>query len=217
MSDKSIIVSISGAQSTGKSTLLDNVKNGLGYYVDDFKVARHVLAEFEQPLYEILRDVDSTISFQEQILLAKIEHDRNLSNDEHEFIFVERCPADIYAFAFTWRTYFNNEKYDDWLNTYYIKCLQGMYHYDISILIQPGLFDHIDDGVRAKADTQKDVDHVLNFMLTRHWMNANFVKPKFHLHRIGISDIILRLDSVEQALTDGKKYFNYYSELMSNL
>lgn len=213
----SLLVSVSGAQSTGKTTLLEGVNSTLQFPVDEFKVARAVLEEFGEGLYDILKSEAKTIKFQEEILKQKTEHDGKLKGELDEFIFVERCPADLFAFAYTWREHFKKPSYLSWLNHYRVKCEQAMKIYDISILIHPGAFSHSDDGVRAKADTQQEVDTALSGFLARHWMDINFAKPRFHLHQMYVGGINERLAEVKSALNDGKKYLNYYENLFKGL
>jgi uridine kinase len=56
----SLLVSVSGAQSTGKTTLLEGVNSTLRFPVDEFKVARAVLEEFGEGLYDILKSEAKT-------------------------------------------------------------------------------------------------------------------------------------------------------------
>lgn len=213
----SLLVSVSGAQSTGKTTLLESIHSELGHYVDDFKVARAVLSQFDEGLYDILKDEVKTIEFQEAILAQKVENDLKLKSRDDAFVFVERCPADIYAFAYTWRNHFKTPSFFSWLNDYQDRCFQAMKIYDISILIHPGAFEHSDDGIRAKADTQYEVDTALSGFLGRHWMTVNFVKPRFHLHRMNVGEITARLEEVSKALVEGKDYLDHYKTLFGNL
>lgn len=208
------LVSISGAAGTGKSTLLDNLK----YRVDQFRVARAVLKHFKMDLYDILKDPKKTMEFQDEILDWKIANDESLKEDNDvEWTFVERCPADFYAFAKTWQQYFTSTEYDEWLEDYRSDCFNAMRHYDVAIIIPPGKFAHVDDGVRAKADTQEITHRELDQLLSRRWMHTNFDKPRFHLHRLESSDIIDRVNEVEQTLKDANKYFRTIEQIMSDL
>ena len=209
------LVSVSGAAGTGKSTLLEN----LCYYVDSFRVARAILKKMDMDLYDILKDPKKTMEFQDLILEWKIANDGHLveANPDKEWIFVERCPADFYAFAKTWQPKFDSQEYNEWLEEYRKACFDAMKHYSVSILIPPGHFDHVDDGVRAKADTQDLTHRELNTFLSMRWMHTNFDKPRFHVHRLQSRDIIDRVMEVETALTDAKQYFKTLPELLSDM
>lgn len=208
------LVSISGAAGTGKSTLLENLR----YRVDGFRVARAILKKMNMDLYDILKDPIKTMEFQDLILEWKIANDESLHEDNQvEWTFVERCPADFYAFAKTWQPRFNSEEYDEWLKEYYDECFAAMKHYDVAILLQPGHFAHVDDGVRAKADTQEDTNFELNQFLSKRWMHANFDKPRFHLHRLQSCDIIDRVNEIDKALKDANEYFKPLFEKMPDL
>ena len=205
----SYLVSVSGAAGTGKSTLLSNLK----YPIDNFKVARYVLQNMGMGLYEIVKHWKTTIHFQEAILDYKVRNDSLLKSHDDKWIFVERCPADFYAFANTWKQNFNEPEYNRWLEEYKKRCLQAMKIYDVAIILEPGHFEHVDDGVRAKADTQYITNKSLNECLVRHWGDANFRSPKFYLHRIGTGDIIERVKEVDKALIDAEEYFNLFKQL----
>ena len=208
------LVSVSGAAGTGKSTLLEN----LPYRVNEFRVARAVLAAMKMDLYDILKDPFKTIEFQNEILRCKIQVDADLHKDQEvEWTFVERCPADFYSFAKTWQQYVSCEEYDRWLEEYKADCFNAMLHYDVAIIIPPGKFAHVDDGVRAKADTQEITHAELDQMLSRRWVHANFDKPRFHLHRLESSDIIDRVNEVEQTLKDANKYFRSIEQILSDM
>ncbi len=208
----SLVVSVSGAAGTGKSTLLKN----LPWKTDDFKVARHVLQSMGMDLYDILKNEELTIKFQESILSEKIINDEKLRTLEDEFIFVERCTADFYAFAATWAPRFNSPTFNDWLKDYHVRCFAAMSMYNIAIIIPPGKFAHVDDGVRAKADTQNATHKELDQFLSQRWGWANFAKPCFYFHRLESCDIIDRVNEVKTALHEATNYFDFYGEL-SNL
>lgn len=206
------VVSVSGAAGTGKSTLLGN----LPYRVNRFQVARGVLNAMKMDLYDILKDPFKTIEFQEEILRWKIDVDSTLHEDnEVEWTFVERCPADFYAFAKTWQPRFNSPEFDVWIEGYYSRCFDAMKYYDVAIIIPPGKFAHVDDGVRAKADTQETTHTELDKMLSRRWGWANFARPCFHFHRLESCDIIDRVNEVKNALNEATNYFsqNYANQL----
>lgn len=209
------VVSVSGAAGTGKSTLLENLK----YRVNGFRVARGVLNAMKMDLYDILKDPDLTIQFQEEILRWKIQVDSQLHEDnEVEWTFVERCPADFYAFAKTWQQYFANDQvYADWLEEYKVSCFNAMKYYDVAVIIPPGKFAHVDDGVRAKADTQQMTHNELEQMLSRRWIHANFGKPRFHLHHLQSCDIIDRVNEIDQTLKDANKYFRTIEQILSDM
>ena len=211
-----IVVSVSGAQSTGKSTLLETLKN-LGFKVDEFRVARHVLNVFNKPLYEIAKEGNEVeiMKFQDAILREKLNHDTSLKKLPNDFIFVERCPADIIAYTRVWKDQFhlNSPAFNKWLEAYDEKCFEGMKNYDISIFVPSGMFSHVDDGIRAKADSQLEVSYQLRSFILKFWGHTNFDKPRFHFHSLEKVDIIERVEETLNAVNNGIEYLNFYERM----
>jgi len=167
------LVSISGAQSCGKTSVLDAIKlkDLEDFYVDDFKAARVVLEKFGEPLTEIVKDAAKLIEFQTLVFDAKYEQDKALRSltGSNLIVLVERSPIDVISFALSWK--FNTEMenlevYRDWVDTrYFQRCIDAHKElYDLMVYLPIGVFDHVDDGVRAKKNTQEKVDRLVSYL-----------------------------------------------------
>lgn len=163
-----MLVSVSGAQSCGKSSVLEAIKlRSLGdIYVDGFKAARTCLTRFGESLDEIVKDAAKLIEFQTLVLEAKYDRDLYLQStykDRILCIFTERSMVDLAAFAETWKSKTdmkNLDVYASWVDSRYVpRCLEAQRELNYAVVHLPiGVFNHIDDGVRAKSDTQSFVD-----------------------------------------------------------
>lgn len=206
------LIAISGAQSTGKTTLL-NALTKKGYKVDSFKAARSVLEEFDLPLYEINHNAELTKKFQQRILEAKYQNDLSLKTDykfrEDDIIFVERSPVDIFAFAKVWGKSIKDEEFTHWVDySFFQECRRLSVIYSGALVLPSGKFEHEYDGIRAKGDTQTDVEDWIRHVVSRTWRDLNFVEPKFFTKVIHSCDIIDRVKEVEIALEEAKAYWN---------
>lgn len=167
-----MIIAVSGAQSTGKSTLLTELKKY--YKVDTFQSARSVLSKMNKSLEEIKQSEDDIIEMQELIFSTKYDRDTELSQT-NDLIFVERSFADLIAFSITWNT--NSEKYNYWLKEQYLpKCIMAQKIYDRILFLPSGVFNHVDDGVRAKSDTQHEVSLLIRKYSKKHSKNFKIIK-----------------------------------------
>lgn len=137
------IVSISGAQGSGKSTTIDTLHETHGYTVDSFSTPRYVQAKLGyKTLAEVLAQPISKIKhYQLHILEAKL--DRDLNNKKIEgaggAVIVERNFADIYTFALQWAIQSNDEDFINWVNEEYLPtCVSYQKEVDyFSILLKP--------------------------------------------------------------------------------
>jgi predicted ATPase len=200
------IVAISGAAGTGKSTILESIKKD-GFLVSDFKAARTVLNNMGKSLSEILKDENETITFQEDILFVKNSNDGILLERSPKWAFTERSTIDLYGFAKTWQSHFNSETYDDWLSDYRIKCISGMNIYSEQFIIPPGKFEHVDDGVRAKADTQDETHQNIVSCAQSFMPIANKFFNKFNYHVIDSVSVNDRLNEIKSHLDHDEKTF----------
>ncbi len=96
------IVAISGTQGCGKTTTINQMIE-LRYKADNFSTARYVQDLFKvSSLNEILSKPYEVIkSFQQAILEVKFERDSYHAQSSDYFV-VERCFADIFAYASMW-------------------------------------------------------------------------------------------------------------------
>jgi molybdopterin-guanine dinucleotide biosynthesis protein len=204
------IIAISGAQSTGKSTLLEALR-AKGHHVDSFKAARYVLKEMDLPLYEINKNVELTKTFQKRILELKYKNDLELKYKygPEDIVFVERYPGDIFAFAKIWAKGLRDDDFSKWIDiTFYSDCKTFSNIYDACFILPSGKIAHEYDGIRAKEDTQFDVDDWIKHFTARHWCDINFVHPRFYNTTIQNCDIIKRVEEVEKAVEEAKEYYD---------
>jgi len=159
------IIGVSGAHGTGKSVAIDKVKelNSKDPYiiVDDFKVSRTVLAELGMTLEEATANAEVTKIYQTMVLRKKIHRDGfslklNYPHLQHNplerHFLVDRSVADIYAYTKLWTEKNNIE--EKWFTEFEERCIAGMSAYDMILLFPIGVFAFVDDGIRAKEDTQ---------------------------------------------------------------
>lgn len=98
------VISISGTQGAGKTTMLVELKNR-GWQVDDYKVSRDVQKSLGwDSLDRVLDSVDAMIEFQTTVWEKKFTHDKELaaSGSEDDIVLVERSFADIFSYTKLW-------------------------------------------------------------------------------------------------------------------
>lgn len=169
-----------------------------GFYVDQFKAARSVMFDMGHTLEEILNDELLAIEFQTLIMCEKYNNDKKLHLlsgnylDNCDIVFVERSMIDLYAFAVTWQDRFS-PRFTDWVNrSYSQKCLEKQKIYLHNFFLPAGVFNHVDDGVRAKADTQSTVSMLVCATLenyNHHIVEASSVKDRADEIIAAVSDM----------------------------
>lgn len=170
------IIAASGAHATGKSVTLDaiaarKVKN---FIVDDFKISRTVLAKRGQTLEEATATSELTKSYQTDVLKA--------AHSQLEFIkfclagdpivIVDRSVADIFAYTRLWCERNNIEK--EWLVEFKAKCVKMLSMYDKIFVFPIGVFPFVDDGIRAKHDTQEKIHLYTHEFLYDHFGDKSY-------------------------------------------
>lgn len=97
------LISLSGPQGGGKTTLLDGLKER-GIVVDDFKVSRQVQKELGwESLSNVLESPSTMMEF--QVKVRDVKYVRELENKERtdaEIILTERSFADIASYTQLW-------------------------------------------------------------------------------------------------------------------
>lgn len=167
------IVGISGAHGSGKSTVLNALKND-GYVVDDFKVSREVQKQLGwDNLDSVMNDIMTMKAFQEEILNQKLRHDSALKqNIDTEFILVERTFADIAAYSTQWawkhvdRSNWEVEDAIVWLSKFCKNCIDAQKMVYDGLVLLP-FMSHMKwqgDPHRASADTVESIfEDILRF------------------------------------------------------
>lgn len=141
-----MLVAISGSQGSGKSTVLQELKD-LGYPVIERKTARSILDEWGVTLDAVNSDFDLKQAFQEELVRRKLndEIEASLSSD---VVFTERTFSDLFTYSLISFGQYN--KYDVWLDNYFEKCKSYCQHYDHVFYIKSKFFNEIEkDGVRS--------------------------------------------------------------------
>jgi energy-coupling factor transporter ATP-binding protein EcfA2 len=150
-----MLVAISGSQGSGKSTILRKLKEA-GYPTIQRKTSRSILEDWGVTLQQVNNDPDLTIKFQEEITKRKAqdeleEREWNMSNasihEPHQLVFTERTHADLFTYALV--SLGKDNSYSDWLNQYYITCMEYCQVYDHVYYLRAGRFNIEHDGVRG--------------------------------------------------------------------
>lgn len=123
------VVGISGAHGSGKSTLLNGLKEQ-GWVVDDFKVSRAVQVQLGwDTLDRVMDDVQTMMTFQEEVITQKLNRDRELRWVGTEQLYLtERTFADIAAYTSHWcwehvdRRNWTLAQAMEWLHGYLHRC-----------------------------------------------------------------------------------------------
>jgi len=153
-----MLVAVSGSQSSGKSTILSNLR-AAGYTTIDRKTSRSILADWNVTLQEVNSDFDLTIKFQQEIINRKFQ-DELVAKQKPGLYFTERTYADLFTYALI--TLGKENQYSDWLDKYYVQCMQMQQSYDLVYYLKAGHFIPEHDGVRgSSAHYSRMVDLVM--------------------------------------------------------
>jgi predicted ATPase len=161
-----MLISISGSQSCGKTTILNELKK-LNYNVIETKSARSVLERWNMPLSDIIKDPKLTAKFQVEIFNQKITDEIHFF-DSPELWFTERTFMDLFAYATI--TLGKLNEYNDWLDNYYEKCKMHTKSYAHIFYIQAGLFPVEYDNVRS---TNKHYSALIDLFMKKYIMEVN--------------------------------------------
>jgi hypothetical protein len=153
---------MSGAHATGKSATIDELRkiNNRKLWIDDFKVSRTVLAELGLTLEQATATAELTMDYQSKVLARKIQWDTSRKNiqafglNPPSYI-VDRSIADVYAYTKLWCI--KNNVDGEWFRKFELECINAMSLYDIIFLFPTGKFPFVDDGIRAKEETQAKI------------------------------------------------------------
>src|ERR1700722_16150455 len=100
-----MLVALSGAQGSGKTTVLNGLKT-LGYNVIERKTARSVLADWNVSLEQVYADQDLCQKFHDELLIRK-QDDEKESYISEDLRFTERSFADLFTYALFSLGHFN--------------------------------------------------------------------------------------------------------------
>jgi len=167
------IIGMSGAHGTGKSATLEYIKNDPiidNIKVDEYKFSRSVLKSLGQTLEEATATVESTKSYQTKVLDSVRRRNYLLKLLEPQgdvtVNLVDRSVADVYAYTRLWSEKNNIDA--EWFEKFEAKCAEMVSAYDIIFLFPTGKIPFVDDGVRAKEDTQASIAQYISEFLAKY-------------------------------------------------
>jgi energy-coupling factor transporter ATP-binding protein EcfA2 len=140
-----MLVAISGSQGSGKSTVLAALK-ATGFTTIDRKTSRSILSDWNVTLQDVNNDHDLTLKFQQEIIKRK-HQDELIAKQTPGLYFTERTYADLFTYALI--SLGRENTLTDWLDKYYINCMQLQQSYDLVYYLRAGHFTPEHDGVRG--------------------------------------------------------------------
>lgn len=140
-----MLVAISGSQGAGKTTVIQQLHQA-GYPIIQRKTSRSILQEWNVTLSQVNNDRELTTRFQDEIIRRKFLDEKE-AIESNEIVFTERTYADLFTYALV--ALGKDNEFDDWMNSYYIKCMQAQQSYDMVFYLTAGHFSIQKDGVRA--------------------------------------------------------------------
>lgn len=162
MQYKTMIAGISGTHGTGKTTIM-NALMLAQQSVDRSQISRTAQSNLGwSTLKDATKTVESTIEFQEAILMAMQERDKKIMDAGiNTTVFVERTPADVYAYAKWWMTNLHKCRMTHvmlWLNDFRNRCATWHDNYLTTIVVRPHhQIPFVEDPNRASLDNREFV------------------------------------------------------------
>lgn len=143
-----MLVAIMGSQGSGKTWLLNELKQQ-GLHTVDRKTSRSILSDWNVSLEEVNNTPALTTKFQDEIIKRKHqdEQDALTSAGKNGLIFTERTYVDLFAYACI--SLGKDNRYSDWLDDYYSRCLAYQQNYDLVYYLTAGHFKVQHDGIRG--------------------------------------------------------------------
>lgn len=151
------IVGLTGSHGTGKSVVSNSVKqlSPTGIFSNQISVPRYVLEKMGMTLQQATATPELVKEYQRRIL--KAAHTQMCSicfngSAAPSSTIVDRTVVDFYAYARLWAE--QNGVDAEWLAEFKSDCIRDLDWYDKIFFFPTGVFPFVDDGVRAKEDTQ---------------------------------------------------------------
>jgi predicted ATPase len=164
-----MLVALSGAQGSGKSTVLNKLKS-LGCNVIERKTGRSILTEWDVTLDQVYADADLTIKFQNEFLTRKL-NDEAEARQSSLLWFTERSFADVFAYPLI--VLGKNNANSDWLDNYYDQCAAANAGYIAVFYLQPFTQgNREDDGVRG---TNKHYGNLVDMVIFNYLQKMSYV------------------------------------------
>lgn len=140
-----MIISLSGSQGQGKSTVLEGLRE-LGYNVVEQKTSRSILTEWGFTLNEVNKYPPLTKQFQREVIKRHFGNMEPLI-DSTDIHLMERSFADIFAYCMFAIGSFN--EYDAFMDEYFIQCKTYQQAYRHVFYLTGRQIVPEDDGVRS--------------------------------------------------------------------
>lgn len=141
-----MLISLTGPQGSGKSTLINDLVTEYGYQAVERKTARSVLAEWNMSLDAIYSHKPTHMRFQDALLERKYLDERQFMESDTIYL-TERSYVDLFVYTSFNLSSFN--ECDQWLNNYFDICKAHQALYTGVIFLEGGKFPVVDDGVRG--------------------------------------------------------------------
>lgn len=196
-----MLIAISGAQGSGKTTLIEELKKELGYSSVERKTSRSILEEWNVDLSEVYDDMELFTKFQDEILLRKKRDElksinRTIINAqgsiEENVILTERTFMDLAAYACA--IIGNKNKYSDWLTRYITSCIEAQGMYEMVFYLKSGIFPVVCDGIRPSNIFYSQMIDMVMYDLTKKYTLSDA------LTTIDVGDMKLRTIIVKSAI-----------------
>lgn len=139
-----MLIAIAGPQGSGKSTVVSGLSKQ--YNVVETKFSRSILSDWNVSLEMVNDDYKLSMKFQDELIDRKHNVEFAHKDKLHTWV-TERTFMD--SFVYTLINFGKNNKYSEWLNQYYTKCLIRSQIYDYVWYLRGGLFHVEHDGVRG--------------------------------------------------------------------
>lgn len=141
-----MLISISGSQGTGKTTLITALRNLYPELkVIERKTVRSILSEWNTTLEEVYSSVDNLMRFQQTLIDRKYQ-DEVAASESDDIWITERSFADFFTFTVAYLGKHNT--LSPWLAEYEDACKQYQSIYKHVVYLPGGHFNIVDDGVR---------------------------------------------------------------------
>src|SRR5574343_383844 len=139
-------IGICGSQGSGKSTILQTLKN-MDFPAVEGKVARSILQDWNTTLPEVYCDTATVEKFQNEMIIRKQAEELPFLEQGNDIVFVERTYADLFSYALLNLGRVN--AHSDWLDEYYFKCREAQSVYSAIFVLPSNQFSIYNDGVRS--------------------------------------------------------------------
>lgn len=191
-----MLFAVSGSQGAGKSTVLNELSK-LGYTIVERKTSRSILSDWGVSLSEVNNTPELTIKFQEEILSRKYQ-DELVSANSGEIVFTERTYTDLFVYALV--ALGKDNEYNEWLNAYYLKCVEAQKTYSAVFYLRAGHFQPVNDGVRG---TNQHYSKMVDLVMSHY---TDLMTSSATLCVVDTSDISERVSIIENEIIQIKTF-----------